>query len=180
MPTMTTDEIAPEIERKRERARELTAQKAELQKSHAGAISTVARAIAAGRGGEGVAEARRVARSAGDEIAEIDGAIELLVIQTAQLERDRKAAEKREAEERANESALAARAAIEAFRAGLAEHANAILVLKGEADSAIYAANRDDNVVKSMSGVAIGAFERFTWANYPGVSSLVNELGKHA
>jgi chromosome segregation ATPase len=176
--TMTTEEIAPEIESKRARARELTAQKEKLQHAHAGAIATVSKAIAAGRGGEGVAAARKVARSAGDEIAEIDGAIEVLLKETAQLERDRKVAEKHEAVERANKSAIQAASAIEAFRAKLREVAGTIRDLKAETDRAMYEANRDDGLVKSLNGQAPGIFERFVWVNTPGIEDLVKELVK--
>lgn len=180
MPTMTTEEIAPAIESKRARARELTAEKEKLQKSHAAAIDTVARSIAAGRGGEGVAAARKVARSAGDEIAEIDGAIELLIKETVQLERDRKAAEKLEAAERADRSATEAQAAMNALRVGLREVAGKVRGLKGQADSAMNAANRDFQIVQSSNGQAPGIFPRFHWANSPGIEDLVNELVKLA
>jgi len=175
MPTMTTEEIATATSAKRARARELTAQKEKLQKSHAGATDTVARAIAAGRGGEAVA-ARKVVRTAADEIAEIDSAIELLLQETAQLERDRKAAEKREAVTRAEKSAIEASTAMSALLAGLRDAAGKMRILKARADSAMMTANRDDANVKALDGQPSGMFPRFHFHNSPGVLELVNSL----
>src|SRR5689334_15425295 len=95
MSTMTTEELTTAIDAKRTRVTELTEAKRPLEKSYAVATNAVALAIARNRG-EDVTAQRTAARSASDQIVEIDSAINLLDREISALEFQRKEAHRRE------------------------------------------------------------------------------------
>jgi chromosome segregation ATPase len=176
---MTTAEISNAITFRRERIDELNDQAELARKSLETQKTIIAKAVARRRSDEAEA-ARKSAHLAAEELEETEGAIEFLTRERGDFEREFKQAEKREAAERASQSATEAVAAIGAFRARLSDVAREIRDLKSATDRAMYEANRDDSLVKSLNGEPMGIFERFIWENQPGIQDLVRELVKLA
>jgi hypothetical protein len=176
--TMTVAEITTEIDSRRERIRELTLIEQQLEKSRTIAQNTVAEAVARGRS-EDADAARKSLRVNTDDLAETRGALELLNREIANLESRRKMAEKREASERAQESASAARTAIGAVHDAVLEASNMILALATDANRAIGEANTYDAQNKSLNGQPVTGIEVEGWWRKPGLRDLVQTFERY-